>query len=308
MKVYDLTGRLMIYDIQRYSIHDGQGIRTNIFFKGCPLRCRWCSNPESQSFSSEIMFDDQRCQGFGDCTSTGDGAFSFRNHQLEIDRKAISNYQIYHDRCPSKAIRVAGRDPGISEIIREIAKDIPFFHRSGGGITLTGGEPLSQGEGLLKLICDINRANIPIAVETSLHLPWDKILPFIPLVSEFLVDLKHTDQEKFRKYTGGRLKLVLDNLQQLDASQASYRIRIPVIPGFNHTLLEMKQIIDFAGNLIHCRGIDFIPYHKLGVNKYKMLGRPYLMTGFPPVQDPELNPYLDYAHKKGYQVTIGGSS
>jgi pyruvate formate lyase activating enzyme len=298
----------MIFDIQRYSIHDGQGIRTNIFFKGCPLRCKWCSNPESQSFSHEILFDEQRCKGFGDCISTGDGAFSFRDHQLKIDRKAISNYPIYRDRCPSMAIRVAGKDPGISQIIREIEKDLPFYHQSGGGITFTGGEPLAQGKGLLELIREINLIHIPVAVETSLHLSWNKIHPLIPLVSEFMVDLKHTDAAKFRKFTGGRLEKVLENLQRLDASGAHYRIRIPVVPGFNHTQQEMKQIINFAGKLTHCRHIDFIPYHTLGVNKYKMLGRPYPMAGIPPVQDWELGPYLDYAHKKGYQVTIGGSS
>jgi pyruvate formate lyase activating enzyme len=206
------------------------------------------------------------------------------------------------------AIRVAGKDPGISQIIREIEKDLPFYHQSGGGITFTGGEPLAQGKGLLELIREINLIHIPVAVETSLHLSWNKIHPLIPLVSEFMVDLKHTDAAKFRKFTGGRLEKVLENLQRLDASGAHYRIRIPVVPGFNHTQQEMKQIINFAGKLTHCRHIDFIPYHTLGVNKYKMLGRPYPMAGIPPVQDWELGPYLDYAHKKGYQVTIGGSS
>jgi pyruvate formate lyase activating enzyme len=298
--------QVIIFNIQRYSIHDGEGIRTNIFFKGCPLKCKWCSNPEGQSFSPEVMFDEQRCQGFGDCVRTGDGAFLFRNQHLEINRKAISDVQLYWDRCPSRAIQVAGREESISQIVEEIAKDSHFYLESGGGITLTGGEPLEQGEDLMNLIHEINLRNIPVAVETSLHLRWDMILPFLPLIAEFLVDLKHTDAEKFRNFTGGRLALVLDNLQRLDASCVSYRIRIPVIPGFNHSFQEMEQIIDYAENLTHCHQIDLIPYHTLGANKYKMLGISNPFEGIPPLSYRELDAYIGYAEKKGFQVTIGG--
>jgi len=296
----------MVFNIQRYSIHDGEGIRTNIFFKGCPLRCRWCSNPESQSFTPEIMFDEPKCQGFGDCLQTGDGAFCLRNDHLEINRKAITRFQPYHACCPSKALSVAGYEKSVHQILREIEKDLHFYRQSGGGITLTGGEPFSQGNDLRDLIHELNTRNIPVAVETCLHVPWEKIVPYLPLVSEFLVDLKHVDAIKFRAFTDGKLDLVLGNLKRLDASRVSYRLRIPVIPGFNHSLPEMQRIIDFADTLQNCQYIDLIPYHTLGENKYKMLGKSNPYAGNQPVQKGELYPYRHYAEKKGFMITIGG--
>jgi pyruvate formate lyase activating enzyme len=296
----------MIFNIQRFSIHDGAGIRTNIFFKGCPLKCMWCSNPESQSFSPEIMFDDLRCQRFGDCVKTGDGAFSLRNNHLAINRAAISNTHLYDEICPAKALSVVGYEKNVPQVIKEIEKDFHFYRQSGGGITLTGGEPFAQGEDLWDLILALNEKKVPVAVETCLHLPWEEIKPFIPFISEFLIDLKHVDAKKFRTFTGGDVNLVLGNLRQLDSSQASYRLRIPVIPGFNHSLAEMQRIIDFADTLKNCQYIDLIPYHSLGKNKYKMLGKPYPFEGIPSAQNRELEPYRHYAEKKGYQVKIGG--
>ncbi len=296
----------MIFDIQRYSIHDGEGIRTNIFFKGCPLRCLWCSNPESQSFFPEILFDEKKCMGFGDCTGAGDGAFYFKGNALKINWNALINTQIYREICPSTALSVIGNEKSVSQIIGEIEKDLQFYRQSGGGITLTGGEPFAQGEDLLWLVRELFTRNIPIAAETCLHLPWEKIHPYIPYISEFLVDLKHVEAKKFRTYTGGHIRKVLKNLDLLDKCGVLYRLRIPVIPGFNHSLEDMAQIIDHAETLHHCRHVDFIPYHTLGENKYKMLGKSYPYEGFRSVQNRELTPYLQYAEKKGFQVSIGG--
>ncbi len=296
----------MIFDIQRYSIHDGKGIRTNIFFKGCPLRCRWCSNPESQSFFPEVMFDEQRCLRFGDCIKTGDDAFFFTNNQLGINRKAIKDMHLYRELCPSKALSVAGYEKNTNQILHEIEKDLHFFHDSKGGITLTGGEPLAQGEDLRDLIHKLYTKNIPVAVETCLHVSWEKVSSFIPFISEFLVDLKHVDDKKFHTFTNGNLDLVIGNLQRLDAARASYRLRIPVIPEFNHSLPEMQGIIDFADSLQNCQYIDFIPYHTLGGRKYKMLGKSNPFEGIPPVLNKELDPYRQYAEKKGFKITIGG--
>lgn len=296
----------MIFNIQRYSIHDGEGIRTNIFFKGCPLRCSWCSNPESQSFLQEILFDETKCLAFGDCTKTGDGAFYFRDNKLKINKKVLSDPHLYQEICPVKAISVAGYDKSVPRIISEIEKDLQFYRQSGGGITLTGGEPFSQGKDLFALVIELNTKKIPIAAETCLHVPWGKIQPYIPYISEFLVDIKHVDAKKFRTFTGGNIDLVIKNLHLLDKSPASYRLRIPVIPGFNHSLTDMERIIDFADTLQKCKHIDFIPYHSLGNNKYKMLGKSAPYEGIRSVENRELEPFMHYAEKKGYQFTIGG--
>ena len=292
--------------MQRYSTHDGEGIRTNIFFKGCPLRCVWCSNPESQSYSQEILFDETRCLGFGDCTHMTDGAFYFRHGKVEINRKAIRKTGSYRDICPSRAISVAGYEKSVKKILDEIKKDLFFFQQSNGGITLTGGEPFAQSEWLYNLVSDLYEKNIPVSAETCLHIPWKKINPYIPLIYEFLIDLKHVDAIKFKSFTGGNLDLVLNNLHLLDEYHVSYRLRIPVIPEFNHSRSEMERIIDYAAALKNCQKIDFIPYHLFGTNKYKMLGKSYLFEGIPAVRNEELTSYLQYAKEKGFQVTIGG--
>jgi pyruvate formate lyase activating enzyme len=252
------------------------------------------------------MFEEERCMGFGDCTGIKDGAFKFKEGKLEFNRAAMNNVHKYKDICPAKAISVTGCEKSVEDILAEIGKDLFFFQQSNGGITLTGGEPFAQSEWLFDLVRDLRKQKIPVSVETCLHVSWKKIEPYVPLINEFLVDLKHVDEVKFRSFTGGNLDLILTNLKLLDECHVPYRIRIPVIPGFNHSREEMERIIDHAALLQHCRKMDFIPYHRLGENKYKMLGRSYLFEGVPSVRDEELTFYMQYAKTKGFQVSLGG--
>ncbi|MBR9999678.1 MAG: glycyl-radical enzyme activating protein [Cyclobacteriaceae bacterium] len=296
----------MIFNIQRYSIHDGKGVRTSIFLKGCPLRCPWCSNPESQSFAKEILFDESRCMEFGDCTSVEDGVFSFSEGRLLMNRKVLADAGHYEETCPSMAISVAGYEKTVEQVLNEIEKDEQFYRLSEGGITLTGGEPFAQDNWILDLVLALKKRGIPVAAETCLHISRKKLSRFIHDISEFLIDLKHVDAEKFRSFTGGNLELVLGNLKFLDHHAVPYRLRIPVIPGFNHSFADMKRIINFSANLKNCRHMDFIPYHNLGESKYRMLGRTYSYAGSRPVDEQELEKYLQYATEKGFTVTTGG--
>jgi len=298
--------KIMIFNIQRFSIHDGEGVRTNIFFKGCPLRCMWCSNPESQSFSPEILFDERKCKGFGDCTKTGDGVFTIMNDHLVINRKVLVDPILYHKLCPSKALMVTGEKKSIDDLLEEINKDLDFYRQSDGGITLTGGEPFAQDEWLLDLVRELKNKGIHISAETCLHIPWEKIERYLCYIDEFLIDLKHIDAQKYKKFTGGNVQLVLDNLSLIDDLGNEYILRIPVIPTFNHTLIEMKNIINYAGRLKHSKKIDFIPYHTLGKLKYKMLGKSYPFNDIKSVQEEELRPYIKYANDKGFKINIGG--
>ncbi len=296
----------MIFNIQRYSIHDGEGIRTIVFFKGCPLRCKWCSNPESQTYGPSLMYDQRICKNFGDCIQMGKPAISFENGGLSIDRANIKNKEDLRDICRSKAMTVIGEDLSALELLKEIEKDKPFYQESGGGVTLSGGEPLSQNGSVTYFLDELNKNKIHTSVETTLHVTWNQIERCLGKIDCFLVDLKHTEGSKFREYTEGDLELVITNLKKLDELKQNIIIRIPVIPGFNHTSKEMKGIINLAASLQSVQEIHFIPYHTLGTEKYKMLGMDNPYRSHKAVSDTELIPYMEFAKLKGFNAKIGG--
>lgn len=290
---------LTVFNIQRYSLHDGNGVRTNIFFKGCPLHCSWCNNPESIDPVPSLMFDERICHQLGECLKPGNGAITLENNKLGIRRDLIINPEVYSNICPSKAMIVSGGEKTISQILLEIEKDIPFYNMSGGGVTLTGGEPLAQGPELKELIIMLKNKGIHVSAETSLHLPWEMIEGFLCLIDQFLTDLKHTDNDKFAKYTGGNASLVMDNFRKLDESGCEFIVRVPVIPGFNFSTSELFAIIDFAAELKNSREINFIPFHSLAREKYQMLGKEYTFGNQRNIEKSELKPFTDYAEQKG---------
>jgi len=296
----------MIYNIQRFSTHDGEGIRTMIFYKGCPLRCEWCCNPESQTFEPSIMFDPRLCKSFGDCLQAESLGITRSERGICIDRSLIEDPEKLRNVCLSKALTVAGVRMSVKELMQEIEKDIPFYHRSEGGVTLSGGEPLSEGPELILLLNKLKNRRIDVAIETSLYVPWKNVERTTGLVNTYLADLKHTNHELFMRYTGGDLNLVIGNLQKLAARKEHIIVRIPVIPGFNHTLPEIKAVIDFTCVLQQVREIHFIPYHNLGIEKYRMLGMEYVFGAKNRVDPAELPDYVQYAREKGFRVKIGG--
>ena len=296
----------MIFNIQRFSTHDGNGIRTMIFYKGCPLQCAWCCNPESQSFDYSILYDRRKCKSFGDCLAAGISGITYSDKGLEINRSAVPNPEFLRNVCLSTAIQISGEEKSTEELLLEIEKDLPFYKHSGGGVTLSGGEPLSQGENLVELLTLLKNKNLDVAMETSLHVEWPHVERCLGLVDTFLVDVKHTDGEKFKQYTGGNLSLVNTNLKQLVGKKENVIARIPVIPDFNHTMEEMEKIVDFINSLHPIREIHFLPYHTLGTEKYAMLGMEYVFGKKKPVDETGLNNYIDYARNKGFTVKTGG--
>jgi pyruvate formate lyase activating enzyme len=296
----------MIFNIQRFSLHDGEGIRTIIFFKGCPLSCQWCSNPESQSFGYSVMYDNRNCRNFGDCILAGGNAVTrTSNNGIEVHRDLLNEPLRLKDICPSRAITISGEEKSVDELIREIEKDAPFY-RDNGGVTLSGGEPLAQGNELTILLQQLKSRMIKVCIETSLHVKWTQVTRCMDLVDTFLVDLKHTDKDIFRNYTQGDAGLVMENLAKLADSGASVVVRIPVVPGFNHTEHEQKEMIDFVSSLHHVPEIHFLPYHTFGVEKYRMLDMDYQFGQKGQVQDTELEPYMKYAQSIGLRTKIGG--
>lgn len=296
----------MIFNIQRYSTHDGDGIRTLIFYKGCPLKCQWCSNPESQSFTHSILYDSKICKHFGDCALVApEGIVRSGDDGLEIHREQIADPEKLKDVCASRALTISGESKTVENLLAEVEKDLPFYQENG-GVTLSGGEPLAQDKDLVLLLQQLHKRGIGTNVETSLHVKWELVERTIGLVRTFLVDLKHTDPKKFNEYTKGDASLVMENLEKLAYFGAHVVVRIPVIPGFNHSLREIQQMVDFVSTVKGLTEIHFLPYHTFGVEKYKMLGMKYSFNSTEQVLEEELLPYVQYAQSQGFTTKIGG--
>ncbi|MEA3461057.1 MAG: glycyl-radical enzyme activating protein [Bacteroidota bacterium] len=296
----------MIFNIQRYSTHDGDGIRTLIFYKGCPLKCQWCSNPESQSFGPSILYDSKSCKNFADCVLAAPmGISRSKSNGLEIRRELIHDAEKLRDVCAAKAMTISGESSSADDLLVEVEKDLPFY-RQDGGVTLSGGEPLAQGQELVHLLRILHKRRIGTNIETSLHVKWDLVERCIGLVRTFLVDLKHIDPDKFRHYTSGDAALVMENLEKLVYFGAHVVVRIPVIPGFNHSETEIEAMVDFVSTIRGIEEIHFLPYHTYGVEKYRMLGMEYQFNNNKQLEDSDMQAYVQYAQSQGYTTKIGG--
>jgi pyruvate formate lyase activating enzyme len=301
----------MIFDLQRFSTHDGPGIRTVVFFKGCSLRCAWCANPESQDFAPEILHNSLRCI---DCHACLDASFGGLLQPVEgggvrVDRSRSASAGPV-EACPSLALRLAGREMRAEEIVAEVLKDAPFFGKSGGGATLSGGEPLSSPRLALEVARSLLAAGVRVAIETCLAFGADALAPFLGLPLLWLADLKHVDARRFAAGTGGELGPVLANLATLAASGAELELRIPVVPGFNADDSSMGAILAFAAALPNPGGLprrlDFLPYHELALGKYAMLDRDYPWPRSPGPDRRDLERWSARARDLGFTTSTGG--
>lgn len=296
----------MIFNIQRFSTHDGNGIRTIIFFKGCSLRCPWCSNPEGQSFEYDIFYDEQKCIACMECVKISqNGEFEKSGVGIIINRERIKDPLAFKDICPTKAIQVVGEEINLEKLLAEIEKDKLFYEKSSGGVTFSGGEPFAQPEHLLKLAKAIRGMGISTAVETCMDIDWGNVVSVIDYIDEFLVDVKHVDKNKLNQVTCSKLEQVEHNLRKLEELKIPVTFRIPVIPGFNDSPDEMHAIIDFVSSFKNVREFHLIPYHSYGKNKYRQLGWEYPLPA--EAMDREcLKPFAQYAENKGLKTVIGG--
>ena len=252
-----------IFDIQKYSIHDGPGIRTIVFLKGCAFRCKWCCNPESQE------------------------------------------YQIQRMKFGGKE-KVVGKDVTVSEVMEEILKDAPYYNRSGGGLTLSGGESLLQPEFAIALLRAAKSYGISTAIETTGFAPWETVQKFLEQLDYVLMDIKHMNDEKHKKFCNQSNKLVLENAEKIAKSGANLTIRVPVIPTFNDTKEEIAEIARFAKKL-SVKGLHLLPYHRMGEDKYEGLGRDYELKGISPLSNEHLQELFNAAYKIfGEGCQIGG--
>ncbi|GAL15423.1 pyruvate formate-lyase activating enzyme [Vibrio astriarenae] len=299
----------MYFNIQRFSTHDGDGIRSILFLKGCSLACPWCQNPESRSEKHSLLYDERIClEDCQLCASTCE-AIKRTDGKVTVNRQLITEEQIIalRDVCPTQALSVVGEESKVDILFDSLMKDKPFYDQSGGGVTFSGGEPLMQPDIVLELAEKLKAQGVSTAIESCMHVPWKNIEKVAPYIDCWLTDVKHTDEDKFKRWAQGSLKRIKQNFANLAQLAKRIVIRVPVVPGFNDTDQELQNIIDFAASVENCDELHLLPYHTLGINKYRLLDMPYLCSEQPLNNQGLLERAQEYANKHTQlNVTVRG--
>lgn len=271
-----------ITNIQKFSIHDGDGIRTTVFFKGCPLKCEWCHNPETQRFEKEMEVDGEKCTGCGTCASVcPNGAVRMtEDHRPSWDPKACTFCGKCENFCPAGVREIVGREYTVKELTKELMKDQMFYEESGGGVTFSGGEVMSMDmDFILAMAKELKRQDVTLTIDTCGYVPYERFEKILPYVNTFLYDVKVMDPELHKKYMGTDNKLILENLVRLSQDGARIYIRIPTIKEVNGNEENMKETIAFLKQHdIHPAGVNLLPYHDTGSGKYAKLDMEYKGT------------------------------
>ncbi|WP_206811706.1 glycyl-radical enzyme activating protein [Paradesulfitobacterium ferrireducens] len=308
----------LITNIQRYSLQDGPGFRTTIFLKGCPLRCPWCHNPDTQLTKKEISYYAEKCIGCGRCAErcpTGSTYIEQRGQEafLKYDRSKCIGCGKCADACLTGARDIAGREMPMAEIIREAAADNMFFFNSGGGVTISGGDPMMFPEYTLELAKNLRQEGLHVALETSAFGPWHHLQPLLQYVNLFLIDIKAMDAEKYKNIIKGNLDVILNNFENLVKAGAAVRARLPMIPGFNNSQRDYEAYTEYLGKFVgRIEAVDLLPFHSYGEKKYQLLGRmeSYQYLNVNSMEAKELKPFIKMLIEAGFvagkSLTVGG--
>lgn len=296
-----------VFNIMKYSIHDGPGIRTTVFLKGCPLSCWWCHNPESQKREEQLMLFSNRCIGCKACIDA-----CKQSAIKEIDGIVITNIkECTHcgdcaKECYAQAREMAGKTMTVDEVAAEILRDKDFYQQSKGGVTFSGGEPLMQPSFLMALLKEMKKLGIHTAVDTCGFASKKTIEEVSQLADLFLYDLKHMDSKKHEKYTGVPNHIILENLKLLVDIDKEVIIRIPIIPKINDSDEDLKAFRDFINTLPNIKMVNLLPYHKIGQEKYNRLGKPYKMSDIEEPTQEAMDRAAEIIKSCGANVNIGG--
>jgi pyruvate formate lyase activating enzyme len=296
-----------VFNVERYAAGDGPGIRTVVFLKGCALRCIWCSNPESQRPEKEKLFFKNLCINCGICRKVcprgavlADAAYGYIT-----DRGRCIHCGLCLSGCVSGAQQESGGDSPVEDIMQLVERDIPFYKASGGGVTLSGGEPFLQGAFTRKLLRACKAKGISTAVESCGHAPWKDIERSLDDIDYLYFDIKHVDEDRHRRFTGSGTSLIHRNLMKIDAHGGpKVVLRIPFIPGFNGDEKSIRKILGFVARLKRPDHVEILPYHRLGLGKYGALGREYKLKDLQPAKAGDLLFYRTIGKEYGLEVTI----
>jgi pyruvate formate lyase activating enzyme len=299
--------RGMIFNLQRYSVQDGPGIRTTVFLKGCPLRCAWCHNPEGISPDREMVILENRCVACLECRRVCSfgaaepeaGVLPVRDERCHFCGQCI-------DACPTEARQMVGREVTVSEVIAEVRRDRVFYEESGGGITFSGGEPLAQPEFLLRLLRACKEEGFHTAVDTCGQAATRQVLAIAPYTDLFLYDLKMMDEARHRYFTGASNTLILENLRALSGVHGQIWIRVPIIPGVNDALADLEATARFAGAIPGVRRVNLLPYHRIGITKFHRLGLEATLAARPAPSAAALSAARSLFERAGMDARLGG--
>ncbi|MCX6554163.1 MAG: glycyl-radical enzyme activating protein [Candidatus Aminicenantes bacterium] len=298
----------IIFDIKKFAIHDGPGIRSTVFFKGCPLRCRWCHNPEGISPAAEVMVFSRRC--LSDCRSCIKAcprkALSRYAAKIVLQRERCDHCGLCVSACPAEVLQMAGRFVSAEQVIDELAKDAVFYRSSAGGVTFSGGEPLQQAHFLLALLRQAKKKGWHTTVDTCGHAPWASFTKIMPWVDLFLFDLKSIDLGRHRRLTGMPNDLILENLPRVSHAARSLAIRIPLIPGSNDSEVELARMADYCAALPRPHPVHLLPYHRGGGSKRERLGQTDPMPGARPPSAAKIQQIMEIFRQRKLTVISGG--
>ena len=302
--------KAFIFNKQKYNMYDGPGVRTLVFFKGCPLRCKWCSNPEGLERKYQIMFKPTTCVSCGSCVPVCPQKIhsisSSGEHIIDRSIDCIGCGQCV-EACIPDALKVAGEQVPISELLEYVEQDRAFYDQSGGGVTLGGGEVTSQPEAAINLLQAFKQEGLHTAIETCGYTKKETILRFAEYVDLFLFDLKHIDPDRHFELTGVRNEMILENLEELIMKRNHVKVRMPMLKGINDSEAEIRGVIEFLKpfrEFKNFEGIDLLPYHKLGVNKYVQLGMDYPIEGDPSLDDADLDRIEGWIREYDFPVSV----
>jgi pyruvate formate lyase activating enzyme len=307
MRFEDAQGK--IFNIQHYSIHDGPGIRTTVFLMGCPLRCGWCQNPESQSFQPVVFVNAEKCTGCGQCVEACPaGAIQVIEGKSKTNRKQCHGMGKCADICPNEARSIMGREVRAGEVFKEVNADALFYQNSGGGITLSGGDPVAQPDFAISILKLCRDAGFHTAIDTCGFAKWDILKTILDYADLVLYDIKHMDPARHKQYTAVSNKLILDNAKRIRMELNLPMIaRLPIIPGYNDSLENLNSAARFiAHELGNEVKVHLLPYHRLGETKYERMEKPGGCVRIEPPSDDGMEELKKMFESFGLTVTIGG--
>ncbi len=294
----------LVFNIQRFSIHDGPGIRTVVFLKGCGLRCRWCSNPESWNAYEEIVTNDLRCTRCGRCQQVCPvNAITVDEKGRKLDRGLCNRCLQCADVCPTGALAATGKWMSVDEVMEEAAADDLFYQNSGGGITLSGGDPVQQADFAVELLKACKRRGFHTAIETSGFAEWGILERLLEHTDLVLYDVKHMDPEKHREGTGKTNELILENARKAAARRRLW-VRVPLVPGYNDSEENLKATARFAKE-IGAAKVSLLPYHAWGASKFEKLGRRFTLQDLPGPTVEQIERCRQTVQAAGVTTTVG---